>query len=69
MSRPVAPVLTVSGDPTDVTALPDDSDIDATAASVGDLIDRVRAVASDERTCTEYHGLDTFTLTRVGPSI
>lgn len=67
--HPVAPVLKVSGDPTTVGALPDDIDVDATTASVADLTDRVRAVADGDRTCAERHGLDTFALTRVGPSM
>lgn len=67
--HPVAPVLKVTGDPTTVDALPNDIDIDATTASAADLTNQVCALANGERTCAEHHGLNTFALTRVGPSM
>lgn len=67
--HPVAPVLKVSGDPTTVDALGDDIDVEAATADAPALTDRVRAVAGGEPTRAERHGLDTFALTRVGPSM
>lgn len=67
--HPIAPVVKVSGDPETVAALPDDIDVDATAADGDDLLRRVVAVANGEESCAERHGLDEFAITRVGPSM
>ncbi|WP_459194957.1 UxaA family hydrolase [Halosimplex sp. J119] len=67
--HPVAPVLKVSGDEPTLAAVGDDIDVDATEASAGDLLDRIRAVASGERVRAEEHGLESSAITRVGPSM
>ncbi|WP_415382793.1 UxaA family hydrolase [Halosimplex sp. TS25] len=67
--HPVAPVLKVSGDEATLSAVGDDVDVDATAASVADLLDRLRAVAGGRRVRAEEHGLESSAITRVGPSM
>jgi len=67
--HPIVPVLKVSGDPETVAALPRDVDIDATSAGPAALRDGVLATADGEPTCGESHGLTTFAITRVGPSM
>jgi altronate dehydratase large subunit len=67
--HPIAPVIKVSGDADTVAALPDDIDVDATAADVDELTERVRTVADGEPCCSERHGLSEFAITRVGPSM
>ncbi|WP_101297017.1 UxaA family hydrolase [Halegenticoccus soli] len=67
--HPLAPVVKVSADPGTVAALPDDVDLDASAASVDDALSRLLAVAGGEPSCAEEHGLSEFAITRVGPSM
>lgn len=67
--HPLVPVLKVSGDAETVAALPDDIDVDATAADAGALARRVLAVADGEACRAERHGLTEFAITRVGPSM
>lgn len=67
--HPLVPVLKVSGDADTVAALPDDIDVDATTATVDDLVAAVRDVADGAETCAERHGLTEFAITRVGPSM
>lgn len=67
--HPVVPVVKVTGDASTAAALPDDIDVDATAASADDLRARVLAVANGRPCCAEKHGLTEFAITRVGPSM
>jgi altronate dehydratase large subunit len=67
--HPVVPVIKLSGDPETVQALPDDIDVDATTADTDDLLDRLMSVADGDRSFSERHGLTSFAVTRVGPSM
>lgn len=67
--HPIVPVVKVSADEDTLAALPDDIDVDATAANTEDLIERVLAVANGDQTCAESHGVTEFAITRVGPSM
>ncbi|MFB6106360.1 MAG: UxaA family hydrolase [Halobacteriaceae archaeon] len=67
--HPVAPVVKVSGDESTVAALPDDIDVDATAADAATLRETVRRVADGDPSAADRHGLTEFAITRVGPSL
>lgn len=67
--HPIVPVIKVSGDEATVAALPDDVDIDATAATEADLLERLVAVADGRPARAERHGITEFAITRVGPSM
>ena len=67
--HPLVPVLKVSGDAETVAALPDDIDVDATAADADALVRRVLEVADGKSCAAEVHGLTEFAITRVGPSM
>ncbi|WP_338741117.1 UxaA family hydrolase [Haloplanus salilacus] len=67
--HPIVPVCKVTGDGETYAALEGDIDVDARAASAADLASTVGRVAGGERTCAERHGLTTFAITRVGPSM
>jgi altronate dehydratase large subunit len=67
--HPLVPVVKVSGDAETVAALPDDIDVDATAADADALARRVLAVADGDSCAAEVHGLTEFAITRVGPSM
>jgi altronate dehydratase large subunit len=67
--HPLAPVVKVSGDGTTVDALPDDIDVDARSVTAADLRERVLAIADGEPCRAERHGVTSFAITRVGPSM
>lgn len=67
--HPIVPVLTVTGDPETVRALPEDIDVDAARSDGNTLSERVLATAGGEPTATEGHGLTTFAIARSGPSL
>ncbi|MFB6173481.1 MAG: UxaA family hydrolase [Halobacteriales archaeon] len=67
--HPIAPVLKVSGDPATVEALGPDIDVDATSSGSEDLRERVESVVAGAPTRAEEHGLTSFAITRVGPSM
>ena len=67
--HPLVPVVKVTGDERTASALPDDIDVDATAADADDVLDRLLDVADGQRCCAEDHGLTEFAITRVGPSM
>lgn len=67
--HPIVPVLTVTGDRGTHDALPDDIDTFAGTTTPDDLLATVRGVLNGEQTCAERHGVTSFAITRVGPSI
>lgn len=67
--HPLVPVVKVTGDEGTVAALPNDIDVDATAADADDVLDRLVDVANGRECCAEAHGLTEFAITRVGPSM
>ena len=67
--HPIVPVVKISANEDTLAALPADIDVDATAATPEDLIERVLAVANGAQTCAENHGVMEFAITRVGPSM
>ncbi|SIR75308.1 altronate dehydratase large subunit [Haladaptatus litoreus] len=67
--HPIAPVIKVSGERSTVTALAEDIDIDATAATKNDLLTRIRNVGNGNPCAADKHGLTEFAITRVGPSM
>jgi altronate dehydratase large subunit len=66
--HPLAPVVKVSGNEATCAALPDDIDVDATAAAAADLRERVGDVLRGGQSRAEAHGVRDFAITRVGPS-
>jgi len=67
--HPIVPVLKLTGDSETYDALSTDIDVDATDASVDDLVERVLAVAGGTPSRADRHGLTEFAITRVGPSM
>jgi len=67
--HPVVPVVKVTGDGTTADALRGDIDVDARAAEPRDLLDELARVAGGGRTASERHGLTSFAINRVGPSL
>ncbi|MFC6730753.1 altronate dehydratase, partial [Natronoarchaeum mannanilyticum] len=67
--HPVVPVLKVTGDGATAEALADDIDLDARAADADAVLDELVRVAGGERTASEDHGLTSFAISRVGPSL
>jgi altronate dehydratase large subunit len=67
--HPLVPVVKVTGDEGTAAALPNDIDVDATAADAEDVLDRLVDVADGQESCAEAHGLTEFAITRVGPSM
>ena len=67
--HPIVPVVKVSGDAATLAALPDDVDVDARRTDATDLARRLVAVADGESAAAERHGLASFAVTRVGPSM
>jgi altronate dehydratase large subunit len=67
--HPLAPVVKVSGNEATCEALPDDIDVDATAAAAADLRERVGDVLRGGQSRAEVHGVTDFAITRVGPSM
>lgn len=67
--HPLVPVVKVTGDERTAAALPNDIDVDATAADADDVLDDLIDVANGRRCCAEEHGLTEFAITRVGPSM
>ncbi|MFC6907187.1 UxaA family hydrolase [Halalkalicoccus tibetensis] len=67
--HPLVPILKITGDEDTYAALPNDIDINANAASADDVLQAIGETANGEQTCTEKHGLTTFAITRVGPSM
>ncbi|MFW6385396.1 MAG: UxaA family hydrolase [Halodesulfurarchaeum sp.] len=66
--HPVAPVIKVTGNEETYEALATDIDLNANAASAGDLQDYVESVLDGQSTLAEEHGLEDFAITRIGPS-
>lgn len=67
--HPIAPVVKVSASDETLAALGGDIDVDARRASVADLEDVVCDVAGGSESRTERHGVTTFAIERVGPSM
>lgn len=67
--HPVVPVVKVTGDGATAEALGDDIDLDARAAGPDAVLDELRRVADGGRAAAEEHGLTTFAINRVGPSL
>jgi len=67
--HPVVPVLKVTGDGATAEALADDIDLDARAADVDAVLGELGRVAGGMRTASEEHGLTSFAISRVGPSL
>ena len=67
--HPVAPVLKVTGDDDTYGALPEDIDVHAGRTSPAELLEELVAVLNGAPTCAETHGVTTFGITRVGPSM
>jgi altronate dehydratase large subunit len=67
--HPVVPVVKVTGDSGTATALPDDIDVDAAADDPGTLRRTVEAVLGGADSAPERHGLTTFAIDRIGPSM
>lgn len=67
--HPIAPVVKVSASDGTLAALGDDIDVDARRATVADLEDVVCDVAGGSESRTERHGVTTFAIERVGPSM
>lgn len=67
--HPVVPVLKVTGDGTTATALAADIDLDVRAVESEAILDELVRVADGGPTAAEEHGLTTFAINRVGPSL
>ncbi|NUB93362.1 UxaA family hydrolase [Haloterrigena sp. SYSU A121-1] len=67
--HPIVPVLTVTGDRDTYDALCDDLDALAGETTPDELLATLRGVLDGEPTRSERHGVTTFAITRVGPSI
>ncbi|WP_255681392.1 UxaA family hydrolase [Natrinema sp. SYSU A 869] len=67
--HPIVPVLKVTGDRTTYAALRDDLDAFAGTTTPDELLTTLRAVLNGEPTSSERHGVTSFAITRVGPSI
>ncbi|SER39747.1 altronate dehydratase large subunit [Natrinema salaciae] len=67
--HPIVPVLKITGDRDTYDALRDDIDAFAGATTCDELLETVRSVLDGEPTCAERHGVTSFAITRVGPSI
>lgn len=67
--HPVVPVIKVTGNETTAEALAEDIDIDARKYSPSAILDELVQVANGSRTAAEKHGLTTFAINRVGPSL
>ncbi|NGM70521.1 UxaA family hydrolase [Natronolimnobius sp. AArcel1] len=67
--HPIAPVIKVCANDETLTALGTDIDIDAREATVDDLEETVRSVAAGEQSRAERHGVTSFAIERVGPSM
>ncbi|ELY98368.1 UxaA family hydrolase [Natrialba aegyptia] len=67
--HPVVPVLKVTGDGTTADALADDVDLDARGADADALLSEIARVADGGRTASEEHGLTSFAVSRIGPSL
>lgn len=67
--HPVVPVVKVTGDPETAAALPDDIDVDAANDAPGTLRRTIEGIVAGEDAATERHGLTTFAIDRIGPSM
>lgn len=67
--HPVVPVLKVTGNPTIYEAMSDDLDVDAYNQTPADLENLIQAVCGGKLTRAEEHGLVSFAIERVGPSM
>ncbi|ADB63265.1 Altronate dehydratase-like protein (plasmid) [Haloterrigena turkmenica DSM 5511] len=67
--HPIVPVLAVTGDRDTYDALCDDLDTFAGETTPDELLATLRAVLDGEPTSSERHGVTSFAITRVGPSI
>lgn len=67
--HPIVPVLKLTGDRTTADALADDMDIDAREVDADALLSEVARVAGGGRTASEEHGLTSFAISRIGPSL
>lgn len=67
--HPIVPVIKVTGNEDTAAALPDDIDVDAASADADSLRRVVEDVATGADSAPERHGLTTFAIDRVGPSM
>ena len=67
--HPIVPVVKVTGNEDTAAALPDDIDVDAATADADSLRRVVEDVANGADSAPERHGLTTFAIDRVGPSM
>ena len=67
--HPIAPVVKVSAADETLAALGNDIDVDARDATVTDLESTVLKIADGERSRSERHGVTSFAIGRVGPSM
>lgn len=67
--HPVVPVVKVTGDSETAAALPDDIDVDAANDEPGTLRQTVEDIVGGGDSATERHGLTTFAIDRIGPSM
>ncbi|WP_238709513.1 UxaA family hydrolase [Natronorubrum halophilum] len=67
--HPIVPVLKVTGDRDTYDALRDDIDAFAGTTTPDELLATVRDVLDGESTSSERHGVTSFAITRIGPSI
>ncbi len=67
--HPIVPTVKVSAEPATLDALAADIDVDARSASTGAVTETLSRVADGERSRAERHGLTSFAITRVGPSM
>lgn len=67
--HPIVPVLKVTGSAETADALRGDIDVDASDDGDDSVVEAVRATADGEATAGEEHGLETFAISRSGPSL
>ncbi|MCQ4332109.1 UxaA family hydrolase [Natronomonas sp. F2-12] len=67
--HPVVPVVKVTGDSETAAALPEDIDVDAATDPSGTLRRTVEGIVAGEDSAPERHGLTTFAIDRIGPSM
>lgn len=67
--HPIAPVVKVSATANTLEAVGTDIDVDARTATVDDLADTVRSIANGAPCRAEHHGVASFAIERVGPSL
>ncbi len=67
--HPIVPVVKVSGSRETLEVLGDDIDVDAREETVSDLVATINRITAGERSCAERHGVTSFAIERVGPSM